>query len=101
MEPVTMKMSVIATRLIPLALGVALSSQAIADGVAGVWLHESGEAKVRFGPCGAAFCGRIGWIEPGAPTSVHVGDRTFFGMKRVGSDRWRGKTLYPEDGEVY
>src|SRR5262249_7964364 len=87
--------------LIPLALGVVFSSQATADDVFGIWLHESGEARVRFAPCGDAVCGRIVWIESGAPTSAHVGDRTFFGMKQVRPDLWRGKTLYPEDGQVY
>src|SRR5262249_51187176 len=96
-----MKISRMAMRVIPLALGVVLSSGAIADGVFGIWLHESGEAKVRFAPCGNAVCGRIVWIESGAPTSARVGDRTFFGMRRIRPDLWRGKTLYPEDGEVY
>jgi uncharacterized protein (DUF2147 family) len=101
MERVTMKISAMAMRLIVLALGVALSSQAIADDVLGVWLHESGEAKVRFAPCGDAVCGEIIWIASGADTDARVGDRTFFDMKRVSPDLWRGKTLYPEDGKVY
>src|SRR5262245_17755984 len=82
-EPVTMKISRMAMRVIPLVLGVVLSSGANADGVFGIWLHESGEAEVRFAPCGNAVCGRIVWIESGAPTTAHVGDRTFFGMRRI------------------
>jgi len=44
--------------------------------------------------------GRV-WLEAGASTEAHVGERTFFAMKRVRPDLWRGKTLYPEDGQVY
>jgi uncharacterized protein (DUF2147 family) len=96
-----MKISAMAMRLVPLALGVALSSEAVAGDVVGVWRHESGEARVRFAPCGDAVCGRIVWIEAGAPTNARVGDRIFFAMERIRPDLWRGKTLYPEDGEVY
>jgi uncharacterized protein (DUF2147 family) len=91
----------VAIRLIPLALALTFSSQANADDVLGVWLHESGDARVKFTPCGDAVCGWIVWIKAGADTDARVGDRTFYEMRRVSPDLWRGKTLYPEDGEVY
>ena len=96
-----MKISTTAMWPFALALGVTLSSEAVAGDIVGVWRHESGEAQVRFAPCGDAVCGRIVWIEAGAPTNARVGDRIFFAMEHIGPDLWRGKTLYPEDREVY
>jgi uncharacterized protein (DUF2147 family) len=95
------KIWAVTIRLITLVLALTLCSQAIAGDVLGVWLHESGEARVQFAPCGDVVCGWIVWIKAGASTDARVGDRTFYAMRRVNSDQWRGKTLYPEDGEVY
>jgi uncharacterized protein (DUF2147 family) len=85
-----------------LALVLALLTRAAtADDVTGSWLHQSGQAQILFAPCGGAVCGRLVWIKSGAKTNARVGDQTFFDMKRVRPNEWQGKTLYPEDGEIY
>ncbi|OMI00046.1 hypothetical protein BSN85_35135 [Bradyrhizobium brasilense] len=78
-----------------------MPANATAGDVVGTWVHESGQAQIRFAACGEAICGRLVWIRAGAPTNARVGDQAFFAMKLVRPDLWQGKTLYPEDGKIY
>jgi len=96
-------------RLVPgLAFSVAVFSAAItafparADDVSGTWLRETGQSKVKFGPCGGgAVCGNLVWIKPGVETPAKVGQRLFFDMKSTGPNSWSGSYSNPDDGKTY
>jgi len=96
-------------RLVPgLAFSVAVFSAAItafparADDVSGTWLRETGQSKVKFGPCGGgAVCGNLVWITPGVETPAKVGQRLFFDMKSTGPNSWSGSYSNPDDGKTY
>ena len=73
-----------------------------ADDVSGTWLRETGQSKVKFGPCGGgAVCGNLVWIKPGVETPAKVGQRLFFDMKSTGPNSWSGSYSNPDDGKTY
>jgi uncharacterized protein (DUF2147 family) len=88
-------------RGIVVGLVLALASQlAWAGDLAGVWLHEDGGSKVRFAPCGAAFCGTIVWLKD-AKDPAKIGQRVFYDMVPSGDDAWSGKAFEPKSGKEY
>jgi len=83
-------------------LAVMAAKPALADDVTGTWLRESGQSKVKFGPCGGgAICGNLVWIKPGVDTPAKVGQRLFFDMKPTGPDTWSGSYNNPDDNKTY
>lgn len=86
---------------------------------AGVWLTQSGDARVRIAQCGSALCGTIVWLknavdqETGRPPTDKrnpdparrdtpiMGLQIMFGMMPSGADRWSGRFYHTEDGKVY
>jgi uncharacterized protein (DUF2147 family) len=84
------------------ALTAAVPADAQRLNPAGTWLSQSGETRVRLGPCGGQMCGTIVWVKnPGK--DVHNPDpaqrnRDLVGVPMIimapsGPDQWRG-TLY-------
>jgi uncharacterized protein (DUF2147 family) len=80
---------------------VMAASPALADDVTGTWLRESGQSKVKFGPCGDAICGNLVWIKPGVDTPAKVGQRLFVDMKPTGPNTWSGNYINPDDSKTY
>ncbi|HLW93396.1 MAG TPA: DUF2147 domain-containing protein [Roseiarcus sp.] len=88
-------------RSIFVALALAVSaSVASAGDVAGVWLRDNGESKVRFAPCGAAICGTIVWLKD-TSGPAKVGERVFYEMVPAGDNAWSGKAFEPASGKEY
>jgi uncharacterized protein (DUF2147 family) len=103
------------------AILAALAGSAQAAGtVQGVWLTQSGSAKVRLAPCGSKLCGTIIWLKN--PTDKATGkppidgknpdpalrDRPIVGLqmihdfKSAAGGRWTGGSIYdPESGKTY
>ena len=66
----------------------------------GAWMREDGAGIVQIARCGSALCGRIAWLrDPAGPG--RVGDKVFYDMNRIGTDRWKGSAHNPEDGRDY
>jgi uncharacterized protein (DUF2147 family) len=78
----------------------ACANVAHAGDVSGVWLHEDGDSKVRFAPCGAAICGTITWLR-GKDPEAKVGQRVFYDMVPAGDNVWTGKAFEPASGKEY
>jgi uncharacterized protein (DUF2147 family) len=90
-----------------------------ADGPAGLWLTEDGEAKVQIYDCGGMYCGRIVWLkEPNDPQTGQpkvdkfnkdaskraqsiVGLNIILGMTPGGAGVWKGSLYNPEDGNTF
>lgn len=113
-----MKSMVSAVIAVTFGLLAALPARA-ADGPAGTWLTEDGEAKVLIYDCGGAFCGRITWLkEPNDPETGRpkldkfnkdaskrsqsvLGLNIILGMKPGGAGVWKGALYNPEDGNTF
>lgn len=92
---------------------------ATASDPAGVWLTQSGDAKIKVSHCGSALCGRIVWLkEPidkktgKAQLDDHNADPTLRGRKIVGislfidmqaasANKWSGRIYNADDGKTY
>lgn len=70
-----------------------------ADELAGTWLRDNGEMRIRFEPCGGATCGTVVWLNPASKSSVKVGDRLFYDLRPDGQNAWSGKAA--ANGSVY
>ena len=76
---------IVAAFHIPLLGGTADAAKAIdrANDPAGVWLTQSGDARIKVHRCGAALCGRVVWLkEPtdkatGKPQLQDLGDLSY------------------------
>jgi uncharacterized protein (DUF2147 family) len=73
---------------------------AAAQDATGTWARDSGDAHVRFGPCGSALCGTITWVKDTTRAS-EIGRKVFFDMKQDGPGAWKGQAFNPEDGKTY
>jgi uncharacterized protein (DUF2147 family) len=82
------------------ALLTLATSPAAAD-IAGTWLRDNGESRVRFAPCGDAICGTVTWLKDPATAKSKVGQRVFSDVKPNGANRWAGSAFNPEDGRTY
>jgi hypothetical protein len=87
-----------------------------ANDPAGIWLTQSGDAKVRVNRCGATLCGRVVWLkEPidkatgkpqrddrNADPSLRgrrvIGISLFIDMQPAGPNKWSGKIYNADDG---
>jgi uncharacterized protein (DUF2147 family) len=84
-----------------------------ADRIAGVWLTEKGEGKIRIHRCGTKYCGKTVWIRPTAKwpdpaqkTDAKNPDPDRRGRKLVGARMMWGLTYDPDDrvyenGSIY
>jgi uncharacterized protein (DUF2147 family) len=106
--------------LIPALAVAALAAPAFAaDPAEGLWLVQSGSAKVRIGPCAGRadrLCGAIVWVRDPKQAVAHdernpdptLRARPIMGLlmirdfKAAGAGRWTGGKIYdPETGKTY
>ena len=83
------------------ALFLSAASPSFASELSGVWLRDTGEARVKFDSCGDAMCGTIIWLKPGIDSKAKIGQRVFYDMRPAGNNSWTGKALGPDTGSVY
>ena len=43
---------------------LSIATPCLADELAGTWLRENGDVRIKFEPCGNAICGIIVWLKP-------------------------------------
>lgn len=90
-----------------------------ANGPAGIWLTQAGDARIRISHCGTGLCGTIVWlkvaIDPatGRPQiddknanrslakRLVIGINIFSGMKFVTNNKWSGTIYNADDGKSY
>ncbi|WP_312165863.1 DUF2147 domain-containing protein [Phenylobacterium sp.] len=98
-------------------LAAALATPALAaDPVEGLWLVQSGTAKVKVAPCAAdkaRMCGQIAWLQTAGAKDANnpdasLRDRPVMGMlmirdfKPAGPGKWTGGKIYdPNSGKTY
>jgi uncharacterized protein (DUF2147 family) len=82
-----------------LMLSLSMTSPCRADELAGTWLRENGEVRIRFEPCGDAICGIIVWLKPDSGSRAKVGQRVFYDLRPDGKNSWNGKAA--TNGSVY
>src|ERR1700745_2410384 len=83
------------------AVLLSVASPACANQLSGTLLRDTGEARVKFDPCGDAMCGTIIWLKPGIDSKAKIGQRVFYDMRPAGPNAWTGKALGPDTGSVY
>jgi uncharacterized protein (DUF2147 family) len=87
--------------------------------VAGIWLTQAGDARVRVSKCGAGICGVIVWLRdpinattgkpevddknpnPALARRPMIGLPLFTGMRPVGPNKWSGQIYNADDGKTY
>lgn len=85
----------------------------------GVWLTQSGDAKVKVGRCGKALCGRVVWLkepkdkatgkpqrddknaDPALRNRPVIGISLFIDMREAGPNTWSGRIYNADDGKTY
>src|SRR5689334_8501540 len=78
----------------------------------GVWVNQNGTLRVRFSPCGVAFCGSIVWMkdphddsfnpDPSKRRASLIGTRLYSGMMPSGNiNEWKGTAYNPDNGRNY
>ena len=98
-------------------LGHAEAAKAV--GAAGVWLTQSGDAKIKVSHCGTALCGRVVWLkdpldkktgkpqlddhnaDPALRGRPVIGISLFINMQAAGPNKWSGKIYNADDGKTY
>jgi uncharacterized protein (DUF2147 family) len=114
-----MRRLVVAMVAIACALTVSQSAKSESAGdPRGMWLTESGDAKVRVSKCGQALCGTIVWLkqpidsatgrpqiddknpDPALARRPIVGLNLFHSMKPSG-DHWSGRIYNADNGKTY
>lgn len=86
---------------------------------AGVWLTQSGDAKIKVSRCGNALCGRVVWLkdpldkktgklqlddhnsDPALRGRKIVGISLFINMQTAGANKWSGRIYNADDGKTY
>ncbi|MDI3559521.1 DUF2147 domain-containing protein [Bradyrhizobium sp. Arg816] len=92
---------------------------ATASGPAGVWLTQSGDARIKVSRCGNALCGRVVWLkepidkktgkaqlddhngDPALRGRKIVGISLFIDMQAAGANQWSGRIYNADDGKTY
>ncbi|UPT90797.1 DUF2147 domain-containing protein [Bradyrhizobium barranii subsp. apii] len=92
---------------------------ATASGPAGVWLTQSGDARIKVSRCGNALCGRVVWLkepidkktgkaqlddhnaDPALRARKIVGISLFIDMQAAGANQWSGRIYNADDGKTY
>ena len=87
------------------------SLPAAAEEMAGTYLSQSGETRVRMSPCGSGYCGTIVWVaKPGNDVNNPdadkrgrslVGIQMISDMKSTGSGTYAGSLYNYQDGKTY
>lgn len=85
----------------------------------GVWLTQSGDAKIKVSRCGTALCGRVVWLkdaidkktgkpqlddhnsDPALRSRKIVGISLFINMQTAGANKWSGRIYNADDGKTY
>lgn len=85
----------------------------------GVWLTQSGDAKIKVSRCGNALCGRVVWLkepldkktgkpqlddhnsDPALRGRKIVGIPLFIDMHAAGANKWTGRIYNADDGKTY
>ncbi|WP_187435892.1 DUF2147 domain-containing protein [Bradyrhizobium hipponense] len=98
-------------------LGNAEAAKAV--DAAGVWLTQSGDAKIKVSHCGTALCGRVVWLkepldkktgkpqlddrnaDPALRGRRIIGISLFINMQAAGPNKWSGKIYNADDGKTY
>jgi uncharacterized protein (DUF2147 family) len=108
-------------RILAAAMALAAASVSAETNVdpSGVWLTETGDAKIHVSKCGSGLCGIIIWlktpIDPATgrpqvddknrdPALAHrplIGIDIFKGMKSVTEHKWSGRIYNADDGKTY
>ncbi|MEH2668493.1 DUF2147 domain-containing protein [Bradyrhizobium elkanii] len=86
---------------------------------AGVWLTQSGDARIKVHRCGSALCGRVVWLkeptdkatgkpqlddknaDPGQRARPVMGMSLFINMQPAGPNKWAGRIYNADDGKTY
>jgi uncharacterized protein (DUF2147 family) len=108
------------TRLAAILLGALANlapAPAEAGDLAGTWMTEHGDAKIRVAPCGPALCGTIAWLaqpsdSAGRPaTDANNPDPAKRGRPLIGltiltelrksGEEWRGRIYNSDNGKDY
>lgn len=80
---------------------MALCSACSAEGgISGLWMRDTGTARVQFAPCGDKICGTITWVRD-ADSATKVGMRVFYDMEPERANNWTGTAFNPEDKQTY
>jgi uncharacterized protein (DUF2147 family) len=87
--------------------------------VAGIWLTQAGDAKVRVSRCGGGICGVVVWLKdpinpatgkpqiddknpnPALAQRPMIGLPLFSGMRAAGPNKWSGQIYNADDGNSY
>ena len=85
----------------------------------GVWLTQSGDAKIKVSRCGTALCGRVVWLkdpidkktgkpqlddhnsDPALRGRKIIGISLFIEMQAAGANKWSGRIYNADDGKTY
>ena len=105
--------------LIVLLAALLGASAARAQGAAGAWLTQAGDARVKISKCGGGICGHIVWLREPYDTSTGqpatdsknpnpalarrpmIGLPLFSGMEPAGPNKWSGQIYNADDGSTY
>ena len=90
-----------------------------ANGPAGIWLTQAGDAKIRISHCSTGLCGTIVWLKvpvdpktgkpqiddknanPSLAKRPIIGINIFNRMKSVANNKWSGTIYNADDGKSY
>ena len=102
-----------------MALATAPASAETNADPTGVWLTETGDAKILVSKCGSGICGTIVWLkvpidpatgrpqeddknkDPALARRPIVGINIFKGMKSVTERKWSGRIYNADNGKTY
>ena len=105
--------------LLAASLGAPAARAQAGGEVAGIWLTQAGDARVRVSHCGAGLCGVIVWLKdpidpatgkpqvddknpnPALKRRKMIGLPLFSGMRPSGANRWSGQIYNADDGSTY
>jgi uncharacterized protein (DUF2147 family) len=89
------------------------------DDPTGLWVTQSGDAKVAISRCGPAICGKVIWLKapidratgkpqvddknsnPGLAKRPIIGLSLFTGMQPQTTGKWSGRIYNADDGKTY
>jgi len=93
----------LASTLVAGMLAAAMAAPARAQEMAGTYLSQSGETRVRMSPCGGGFCGTIVWVsKPGNDVNnpdAAKRDRPLVGLQMISNMKPNGSGGYT--GSLY
>lgn len=88
-----------------------VATGASAQDIAGTWLSQTGDTRVRIAPCGGGQCGTIVWVKDNAKdennpsdalkTRSLVGVRMISDIKSTSTGEYTGSLYNYKDGKTY